>query len=136
MVLNIFKKKKIKEEPQKEIKVPKEEHTKRSREDLESEIKIHPVIEITKEVTDPELGIDIWTLGLIYDIKLEEKVKIILTLTSPMCPFGPQILGELKHISVYWNFLSTLFIILLIGLIVLVYLWIARLWKNSYGKKK
>ena len=38
--------------------------------------------------------------------------------------------------SVYWNFLSTLFIILLIGLIVLVYLWIARLWKNSYGKKK
>ena len=97
MVLNIFKKKKIKEEPQKEIKVPKEEHTKRSREDLESEIKIHPVIEITKEVTDPELGIDIWTLGLIYDIKLEEKVKIILTLTSPMCPFGPQILGELKQ---------------------------------------
>ena len=36
----------------------------------------------------------------------------------------------------YWNFLNILYIILLIGLIVLVYLWIVKLWKDSYGKKK
>lgn len=36
----------------------------------------------------------------------------------------------------YWSFLNVLCIILLIGLIVLVYLWILKLWKDSYGKKK
>ena len=46
-----------------------------------------------KEVEDPELKLDIYTLGLIYDIKItDENVLIVMTLTSPMCPFGPQII--------------------------------------------
>ncbi len=53
--------------------------------------------EVFKKYEDPELNIDIWTLGLIYEIKIENKnVKIVLTFTSPMCPFGPQMVEELK----------------------------------------
>jgi len=53
------------------------------------------IIEILKSVEDPELKIDIYTLGLIYDLKINEMdVNIQMTLTSPMCPFGPQIMEE------------------------------------------
>ena len=46
---------------------------------------------VFKKYEDPELGIDVWTLGLIYDLSIEgENVKVLLTFTSPMCPFGPQ----------------------------------------------
>jgi len=53
--------------------------------------------QVFKKYEDPELHIDIWTLGLIYDIKIEKtKVKILLTFTSPMCPFGPEMVEALK----------------------------------------
>lgn len=46
-----------------------------------------------KEVKDPEIGIDIWTLGLIYDIKIDDDgVKITMTLTTPLCPFADGII--------------------------------------------
>jgi len=55
------------------------------------------IIEQIKQVVDPEINIDIWTLGLVYDIRhIGNTVNITLTLTSPMCPFGPQIMEELK----------------------------------------
>ena len=55
------------------------------------------VVEVIKTVQDPELGIDIWTLGLIYDIEVkEEQVDIKMTFTSPMCPFGPQLVSSVK----------------------------------------
>lgn len=55
------------------------------------------VIETLKTVEDPELGIDVWTLGLIYDIKIEEeKLSIKMTFTSPMCPYGPMMVEEIK----------------------------------------
>ena len=54
------------------------------------------LIEIFKNYEDPELSIDVWTLGLIYRIELDENsVKIVLTFTSPMCPYGPQMVDEL-----------------------------------------
>lgn len=51
------------------------------------------VIEALKLVDDPELNIDVWTLGLIYDIEiLEDKtIKILMTYTTPLCPYGPQL---------------------------------------------
>lgn len=53
--------------------------------------------EVFKKYEDPELNIDVWTLGLIYEINIDEnKVKVILTFTSPMCPFGPQMIEHLK----------------------------------------
>ncbi len=54
--------------------------------------------EVFKKYVDPELGIDIWTLGLIYKVEMVgEKVKILLTFTSPLCPYGPQMVEELKE---------------------------------------
>ena len=49
-----------------------------------------------KQVHDPEVGINIVDMGLIYGIELEDnKVDVYMTLTSPGCPAGPQILGEI-----------------------------------------
>ena len=41
-----------------------------------------------KNVIDPELGINIVDLGLIYKIKVQKKVSILMTLTSPGCPLA------------------------------------------------
>ena len=53
------------------------------------------IIEALKTVEDPELFIDIWFLGLIYGIGIEQgQVVIDMTFTSPMCPAGPQLKGD------------------------------------------
>ena len=55
------------------------------------------VIEILKTINDPELFIDIYTLGLIYNIDItDNNINIDMTLTSPMCPFGPQLIENVK----------------------------------------
>jgi metal-sulfur cluster biosynthetic enzyme len=55
------------------------------------------VIEALKTVEDPELFLDIWFLGLIYNIEItEEKVSILMTFTSPMCPAGPMLIQQVK----------------------------------------
>lgn len=47
-----------------------------------------------KEVVDPEILYNIVDLGLVYGADIEgENVKIRMTLTSPMCPLGPQIMA-------------------------------------------
>ncbi|RME77850.1 metal-sulfur cluster assembly factor [Candidatus Woesearchaeota archaeon] len=53
---------------------------------------------ILKTVVDPELGLDIWHLELIRDIKIEgNTVFITMTFTSPMCPYGPQLMQEIEQ---------------------------------------
>ena len=55
------------------------------------------VTEILKKINDPEINIDIWTLELIYGVNVEnDKVKIKMTFTSPMCPYGPMLVEEIK----------------------------------------
>ena len=55
------------------------------------------VIEKLKEVKDPELGIDVWTLGLIYKIAItEDAVEILMTLTSPFCPFANDLIADVE----------------------------------------
>ena len=51
------------------------------------------VIEMLETVEDPEIGLDIWTMGLVYDIdiKNDDEVDITMTYTSPMCPLGEEI---------------------------------------------
>ena len=53
------------------------------------------VIEALKTVQDPELMLDIYSLGLIYKIDIEPNgnVKIEMTLTSPMCPIAGEMPG-------------------------------------------
>ncbi|OGR83784.1 MAG: aromatic ring hydroxylase [Elusimicrobia bacterium RIFCSPLOWO2_01_FULL_64_13] len=52
------------------------------------------VKEKLKEVLDPEIGYNIVDLGLVYGADIEgEKVRVRMTLTSPMCPLGPQIMS-------------------------------------------
>ena len=50
-----------------------------------------------KEVKDPELGIDVLTLGLVYDIKQDDDgIEILMTLTTPFCPFADQMIAEVE----------------------------------------
>ena len=55
------------------------------------------VVEVLKTINDPEIMIDIYTLGLIYDIDLREpELNIRMTFTSIACPVGPYIVQEIK----------------------------------------
>ncbi len=56
------------------------------------------VIENLREVFDPEISINIYDLGLIYDIEIDQKeqeVKITHTLTSAFCPFADSIVEDI-----------------------------------------
>ena len=56
------------------------------------------VIEVLKKVQDPEIQYDIWSLGLVYNIEIEgSKVKILMTFTSPMCPYGPALMDDVRR---------------------------------------
>ena len=56
------------------------------------------VRERLKTVMDPEVDMDIVTMGLIYGIEVvdEKTVRIVMTLTTPFCPLGPQIMGDMR----------------------------------------
>tara|TARA_B100000787_G_scaffold158829_1_gene136516 strand:+ start:239 stop:535 length:297 start_codon:yes stop_codon:yes gene_type:complete len=54
------------------------------------------IVEIRK-IYDPEIPVNIYELGLIYDVKVkEDKAKIIMTLTSPNCPVAESLPKEVK----------------------------------------
>jgi FeS assembly SUF system protein len=57
------------------------------------------VVLALKECYDPEIPVDIYELGLIYDIDVdaEGRVKIRMTLTSPACPVAGSLPGEVEQ---------------------------------------
>ena len=58
------------------------------------------VMEALKKVQDPELGMNIVDLGLVYTLDADEDtghVHVDLTLTSPGCPLGPEIVRNIKR---------------------------------------
>lgn len=56
------------------------------------------VIEAIKMVFDPEIPVNVYDLGLIYDIQVSDNkdVNIVMTLTSPMCPVAGSLPGEVE----------------------------------------
>ncbi len=57
------------------------------------------VIEALHQVEDPELGMDIVELGLLYDVEVEgPNVKVTYSLTSMGCPAGPMIEEDIRNV--------------------------------------
>lgn len=61
------------------------------------------VIETLKQVFDPEIPVDVWNLGLVYNIGISESsnpekqnINITMTLTTPGCPMVQQIKNDVK----------------------------------------
>ena len=55
------------------------------------------VINVLKNIYDPEISVNIWDLGLIYDISIDEKdVVITMTFTSPTCPMMEELLAQVR----------------------------------------
>ena len=79
-------------------------------------VKKEDIINQLKEVFDPEIPVNIYDLGLIYEIRIndEKKVNIEMTLTSPNCPVAESLpqevsqkikkLGGMESLAVYLTF--------------------------------
>ena len=57
------------------------------------------IIKVLREIYDPEIPVNVYDLGLIYEIDVddENRVKIVMTLTTPNCPIADDILAEIQH---------------------------------------
>jgi FeS assembly SUF system protein len=57
------------------------------------------VIEVLKTIYDPEIPVDIWELGLIYEVNIntENEVMVKMTLTSPSCPVAETLPPETEQ---------------------------------------
>tara|TARA_Y100000746_G_C15076738_1_gene274281 strand:+ start:78 stop:452 length:375 start_codon:yes stop_codon:yes gene_type:complete len=69
-----------------------------------SQINEAKVIEILKQCYDPELPVDLWNLGLIYNIQIQEAydetksdINIVMSLTTPGCTMGDQIAQDIRN---------------------------------------
>jgi len=61
------------------------------------------VLSALQQVFDPELGVNVVDLGLIYEVVVEPSgdrtdIRVKMTLTSPACPFGPRLIQEIKDV--------------------------------------
>ena len=68
------------------------------------QVKESQVIDILKQCYDPELPVDLWNLGLIYNIQIQESydgessdVNIVMSLTTPGCTMGQQMSLDIKN---------------------------------------
>lgn len=61
--------------------------------------RIDKIIENLKEVYDPEIPVNIYDLGLIYNVDVDEnnKVSIVMTLTAPGCPVADMLVDDTKQ---------------------------------------
>jgi metal-sulfur cluster biosynthetic enzyme len=62
------------------------------------------ILAALRQVRDPELMVNIVDLGLIYGIGVDEvegksKIHVMMTMTTPACPFGPELIREVKEVT-------------------------------------
>ncbi|MDT8400622.1 MAG: iron-sulfur cluster assembly protein [Bacteroidales bacterium] len=57
------------------------------------------IIEALKTIYDPEIPVNIYDLGLIYEVSMDEKkvANIVMTLTAPNCPMAEMLVEEVKY---------------------------------------
>lgn len=57
------------------------------------------IIRVLKTIFDPEIPVDIYELGLIYDVQISEtgEVKVLMTLTAPNCPVADTLPLEVEQ---------------------------------------
>lgn len=60
---------------------------------------INRIIGVLKSIYDPEIPVNIYDLGLVYDINLdgEQVAHVTMTLTAPSCPMAEMIVEEVKY---------------------------------------
>lgn len=56
------------------------------------------ILKVLKTIYDPEIPVNIYDLGLIYEILVEDegKAKVVMTLTAPGCPMADELLSEVE----------------------------------------
>ena len=57
------------------------------------------IIKVLRQIYDPEIPVNIYDLGLIYELDVDDDnhVKIVMTLTAPNCPVADDIIAEVQH---------------------------------------
>ena len=78
-------------------------HTKHNSIKMEKEIDTQAlgekIVQVLKTIYDPEIPVDIYELGLIYDVMVntDYEVKVLMTLTTPNCPVAESLPQEVKE---------------------------------------
>lgn len=57
------------------------------------------IVSVLKSIFDPEIPVNIYDLGLIYEVRLDEEqvAHITMTLTAPACPMAEELVEEVKY---------------------------------------
>ena len=57
------------------------------------------IIEVLKDIFDPEIPVNVYDLGLIYEVNVDDNndVKLVMTLTSPNCPVAESMPAEVNQ---------------------------------------